>query len=139
MEQLTGRVAAITGGGGGIGAALALACADAGMDVALADVEAAKAEAVAEAVRGRGRRALAAGVDVRRQEDLEAFAQRTFDELGGCHLLCNNAGVLVLGLTHTALPRGLGVGALGEPLGRDPRRARLRAAHDRAGPRAATW
>jgi NAD(P)-dependent dehydrogenase (short-subunit alcohol dehydrogenase family) len=37
---------------------------------------------------------------VRRQEPLEAFAKRTFDELGGCHLLCNNAGVLVLGLTH---------------------------------------
>src|SRR5512134_3515671 len=70
------------------------------MDVALADVEAAKLEEVAAEVRRRGRRALAAGVDVRRQEPLEAFAKRTFDELGGCHLLCNNAGVLVLGLTH---------------------------------------
>lgn len=100
MEQLAGRVAAITGAGGGIGAALALACADAGMDVALADVEEAKLEAVAAEVRRRGRRTLAAGVDVRRQEPLEAFAQRCFDELGGCHLLCNNAGVLVLGITH---------------------------------------
>ena len=100
MEELTGRVAAITGSGSGIGAALALACADAGMDVALADIEAGKALAVAEEARKRGRRAFAAGVDVRRQEDLLAFAERTFEELGGCHLLCNNAGVLVLGLTH---------------------------------------
>jgi NAD(P)-dependent dehydrogenase (short-subunit alcohol dehydrogenase family) len=100
VEQLSGRVAAITGAGGGIGGALALACAEAGMDVALADVEAEKAEAVAEEVRKRGRRALAARVDVRRAEELEAFAARTFGELGGCHLLCNNAGVLVLGLTH---------------------------------------
>ena len=68
MEELSGRVAAITGAGGGIGSALALACADAGMDVALADVEAGKAEAVAEEVRKRGRRALAASVDVRRPE-----------------------------------------------------------------------
>jgi len=100
LEELAGRVAAITGAGGGIGAALALACADAGMDLALADVEAARLDEVAAEVRRRGRRALAAGVDVRRQEPLEAFAKRTFDELGGCHLLCNNAGVLVLGLTH---------------------------------------
>ena len=100
MEQLSGRVAAITGAGGGIGSALALACADAGMDVALADVEAGKAEAVAEEVRKRGRRALAASVDVRRPEAVEAFAERTFAELGGCQLLCNNAGVLVIGLTH---------------------------------------
>lgn len=100
MEQLAGRVAAITGAGGGIGAALARACAEAGMDVALADVEAERAEAVAEEVRALGRRALASRVDVRRAEELEAFAECTFAGLGGCDLLCNNAGVLVLGLTH---------------------------------------
>ena len=100
MEELAGRVAAITGSGSGIGAALALACADAGMDVALADVEAAKVEGVAAQVRERGRRAIAAGVDVRSADAVEAFAARTFGELGGCHLLCNNAGVLALGLVH---------------------------------------
>jgi NAD(P)-dependent dehydrogenase (short-subunit alcohol dehydrogenase family) len=100
MEELAGRVAAITGSGSGIGAALALACADAGMDVALADVEAAKVEGVAAQVRERGRRAIAAGVDVRSADAVETFAARTFAELGGCHLLCNNAGVLALGLVH---------------------------------------
>jgi NAD(P)-dependent dehydrogenase (short-subunit alcohol dehydrogenase family) len=100
VEDLAGRVAAITGAGGGIGAALARACAEAGMDVALADVEAARVEAVAEEIRGLGRRALAMGVDVRRSEAVDAFAARTFAELGGCDLVCNNAGVLVLGLTH---------------------------------------
>jgi NAD(P)-dependent dehydrogenase (short-subunit alcohol dehydrogenase family) len=100
VEPLAGRVAAVTGAGGGIGAALARTCAEAGMDVSLADVEAERVEAVAAEVRGLGRRALATRVDVRRAEDVEAFAARTFTELGGCHLLCNNAGVLVLGLTH---------------------------------------
>ena len=100
MEELAGRVAAITGSGSGIGAALALACADAGMDVALADVEVAKVEGVAAQVGERGRRAIAAGVDVRSADAVEAFAARTFAELGGCHLLCNNAGVLALGLVH---------------------------------------
>ena len=100
MQELAGRIAAITGGGSGIGAALARACADAGMDVAIADVEGAKAEATAADVRARGRRALAAAVDVRRVDAVEGFAERTFAELGGCDLVCNNAGVLVLGLTH---------------------------------------
>jgi NAD(P)-dependent dehydrogenase (short-subunit alcohol dehydrogenase family) len=100
MEVLAGRVAAITGSGSGIGAALAVACADAGMDVALADVEREKVEGVAALVRERGRRAIAAGVDVRSAEAVDAFAARTFGELGGCHLLCNNAGVLALGLVH---------------------------------------
>jgi len=100
MEDLAGRVAAVTGGGSGIGAALARACAEAGMDVAVADVEGAKAEAVAGEVRARGGRALAAAVDVCRPEAVEAFAARTFEQLGGCDLVCNNAGVLVLGLTH---------------------------------------
>lgn len=100
MEQLEGRVAAITGGGSGIGAALARACADAGMDVAVGDIEGARAESVAAEVRGRGRRALAFGLDVRRPEAVQAFADRVHGELGGCDLLCNNAGVLVLGLTH---------------------------------------
>jgi NAD(P)-dependent dehydrogenase (short-subunit alcohol dehydrogenase family) len=100
LSELEGRVAAITGGGSGIGAALAVACADAGMDVAIADVEIEKASAVAKEVEGRGRRSLAAGVDVRDAEAVDSFAARTFAELGGCHLLCNNAGVLVMGATH---------------------------------------
>jgi NAD(P)-dependent dehydrogenase (short-subunit alcohol dehydrogenase family) len=100
VEELAGRIAAITGAGGGIGAALARACAEAGMDVALADVEEARVAAVAEEIRRLGRRALALPVDVRHSEAVDAFAARTFAELGGCDLVCNNAGVLVLGLTH---------------------------------------
>jgi hypothetical protein len=81
LEELAGRVAAVTGGGSGIGAALARACADAGMDVAVADIEAAKAEAVAGELRARGRRALAAVVDVRRPESVQAFADRRPDRI----------------------------------------------------------
>lgn len=97
MQELKGRAAAITGGGSGIGRALALGCAEAGMDVAVADVEADKAEAVAEEVRALGRRVLAAGVDVRDAAQVDALAARVWDELGGCHLVCNNAGVIVMG------------------------------------------
>lgn len=100
MEELEGKVAAITGGGSGIGEALAHACARAGMDVSLADIELEKAEQVAAAVRESGRRAIATQADVAKFDSVKTFADRTFDELGACHLLANNAGVLVMGATH---------------------------------------
>ena len=100
LAELAGRVAAITGGGSGIGRALAIACAEAGMDVALADVEAEKADETLAEVEARGRRGLAARVDVGEFAEVDAFAARTFAELGACHLLCNNAGVIVMGATH---------------------------------------
>ena len=97
MQELKGKVAVVTGGGSGIGAALARAFAVEGMDVVVADIERAGAERVAAEVRGAGRRAFAAQTDVSQREAVEALAERTYRELGACHVLCNNAGVLVAG------------------------------------------
>lgn len=97
MLELTGKVAVVTGGGSGIGAALARAFAAQGMDVAVADVDVAGAEKVADDVRAAGQRALAVATDVSKLASVEALAARTWDELGGCHVLCNNAGVMVVG------------------------------------------
>ena len=36
-------------------------------------------------------------VDVSQLGSVEALAERSYRELGGCHLLCNNAGVFVVG------------------------------------------
>ena len=95
MQELRDRVAVITGGGSGIGEALCHACADRGMQVAVADVDAEAAEKVAEAIRARGAEALACQVDVGNREAVHALARRVENDFGGCHLLCNNAGVLV--------------------------------------------
>ena len=97
MEELTDRVAVITGGGSGIGEAMALAFADAGMDVAIGDIEIAQAERVAEQVRKAGRKALAVRTDVTDAVSVEAFAEQIYAALGSCDVLCNNAGVLVMG------------------------------------------
>ena len=97
MQDLKGRVAVVTGGGSGIGAALARALAAHGMDVVVADIEIAGAEQVAADVRAAGRRALAVQMDVSKLASVEALAERTYRELGGCHVLCNNAGVIVVG------------------------------------------
>lgn len=101
MLELTGKVAVVTGGGSGIGAALARAFAAHGMDVAVADVDVAGAEKVAADVRAAGRRALAVPTDVSKLASVEALAARTYDELGACHVLCNNAGVIVVGGLET--------------------------------------
>jgi len=39
-------------------------------------------------------------VDVSRPEDVERLARETYDAFGAAHVLCNNAGVAVLGAVH---------------------------------------
>jgi NAD(P)-dependent dehydrogenase (short-subunit alcohol dehydrogenase family) len=101
MRELAGKVAVVTGGGSGIGAALARAFAAEAMDVVVADIELEAAERVATELRGAGRRALAVRTDVSSRTSVEALAERTYAELGACHLLCNNAGVLMMGALET--------------------------------------
>jgi NAD(P)-dependent dehydrogenase (short-subunit alcohol dehydrogenase family) len=97
MRDLAGKVAVVTGAGSGIGRAMALAFADSGMRLALADVDLAAAERVREEVEKRGARAFATRTDVSKRDEVEALAVRTFAELGGAHVVCNNAGVAVVG------------------------------------------
>jgi NAD(P)-dependent dehydrogenase (short-subunit alcohol dehydrogenase family) len=97
VQELRDRVAVVTGAAGGIGRALALALAAEGMDVVVADVDGDALEAVADEVRGAGRRSVSVPTDVSKHAAVEALAERTWNELGACHLLCNNAGVIVTG------------------------------------------
>ena len=95
MKDLKGKVAAVTGAASGLGRAMALAFADEGMHVALGDVS--DASAVLAEVQRKGVRALAMRLDVSNASVVEAFAQRIDAELGGAHVVCNNAGVSPLG------------------------------------------
>ena len=95
MRELAGRVAVVTGGGSGIGAALSRACAGRGMRVAVADVEEAAAEDVARAICDQGGQAFACALDVRSRSEIERLADEVEKNFGVCHLLCNNAGVMV--------------------------------------------
>jgi NAD(P)-dependent dehydrogenase (short-subunit alcohol dehydrogenase family) len=97
MEQLEGRIAVVTGGGSGIGEGIAQACAGAGMRLVIADVDAQEAERVAADLRGAGSEAIAVHCDVTERAALDALADAAWEEFGGCHLLCNNAGVIVQG------------------------------------------
>ena len=94
MQELSEKIAVITGGGSGIGRALALALAHEGMDIAIADIEIGPAKEVAAEVRSIGRRALANECDVSDLASVRDLADKVFAEFNATHVLCNNAGVV---------------------------------------------
>jgi NADP-dependent 3-hydroxy acid dehydrogenase YdfG len=93
-RPLEGRVAAVTGASSGIGEATVLALADAGAAVALAARRGDRLAAIAERVDGPS---LAVEADITDEQQAREFVQRAQDELGGLHILVNNAGVMLLG------------------------------------------
>jgi NAD(P)-dependent dehydrogenase (short-subunit alcohol dehydrogenase family) len=100
MERLTGRVAVITGAASGIGLALADRFAAEGMKVVMADVEPDALDRSAAAVRATAPAVLPVRVDVARAEDVERLASETYTAFGAAHVVCNNAGVAVIGAVH---------------------------------------
>src|SRR5687767_8324843 len=102
MKELKGKVAALTGAASGLGRAMALAFAREGMHVALADVDEKGLNETQEAAKKFGARTTTLRVDVSRGEQVEAFRDRALNELGGVHVLCNNAGVSTLGAAWEA-------------------------------------
>jgi NAD(P)-dependent dehydrogenase (short-subunit alcohol dehydrogenase family) len=97
MKDLTDKVAVVTGGASGIGLGIAKALARAGVKVALLDLEE-RALAPAEAsVRDVGGDVVGIPADVSSRYSLDAAAQRVIENYGRVDILCNNAGVVVLG------------------------------------------
>jgi len=93
MDELTGKVAVVTGAASGIGLALATRFAAEGMKVVLADVEPAPLTAAESALRAKGAAVLAVRTDVMKEDDVKRLADAAFDTWGRVHVLCNNAGV----------------------------------------------
>jgi len=83
----------VTGGGRGLGRAIALGLAEAGADVCVTARTAAQIEETASEVKRRGRRSLAVPGDAALPETAEEVAKKTVSELGGLHILVNNAGM----------------------------------------------
>ena len=94
MERnLLGRVAIVTGGARGIGAATAEALAAAGANVVVTDVLDDEGEHLATHLRAGGCPARYEHLDVSNEENWTRVVQKTVVELGGLHILVNNAGI----------------------------------------------
>jgi NAD(P)-dependent dehydrogenase (short-subunit alcohol dehydrogenase family) len=97
MEDLTGRVAVVTGAASGIGFGMASAFAGEGMKVVLADIEDEALETACKQLRDDGANAIAVPTDVSDAEALDALRDATLSAFGAAHVVCNNAGVAVGG------------------------------------------
>ncbi|KQW49299.1 3-oxoacyl-ACP reductase [Nocardioides sp. Root1257] len=94
MGRFDGRVAVVTGAARGIGFGTATRFAEEGASVAVLDLdEASAAEAAAKLPLVDGAKAVGIGCDVSNTESADAAVERVVAELGGIHILVNNAGV----------------------------------------------
>ena len=101
MQNLPGKTAFVTGGASGIGLGIAKALLGAGMNVVIADIrEDHLAEATAEL--GTPERVLALKLDVTDRAAYARAADAAEARFRRIHILCNNAGVAVVGPTELA-------------------------------------
>ena len=93
MNELTGKVAIVTGAANGIGRAAAMALAAEGAAVAVSDVDVDAGEEVARSIVDKGGRAIFVRADVSDDAQVAALVETTVDQLGGLDLAYNNAGI----------------------------------------------
>lgn len=94
MNELTNKVALVTGASRGIGAGIAIALARAGADVAVNYREREEAaQLVCAEIRALGRRALAVRADVSAANEVRRMVSEVESALGPVDILVNNAGV----------------------------------------------
>ncbi len=99
MKQFKDKVAVVTGAASGIGRAMAERFAAEGMKVVLADIEQGALAQTESEMKAKGATVLVVPTDVSKAGDVEALAEKAVDAFGAVHVLCNNPGVAVGGLS----------------------------------------
>jgi NAD(P)-dependent dehydrogenase (short-subunit alcohol dehydrogenase family) len=101
MQNLPGKTAFVTGGASGIGLGIAKALLGARMNVVIADIRDDHLQAAVVELSSPGN-LLALKLDVTNRADFARAADVAETRFGKLHVLCNNAGVAVVGPTAVA-------------------------------------
>lgn len=91
MDDLTGKVAVVTGGARGVGFGLARALAEQGMRLVLADIDETTLEKAVSTLRESGVDAIGVPTDVADADAVTRLRDAAFDRFDTVHVLCNNA------------------------------------------------
>jgi NAD(P)-dependent dehydrogenase (short-subunit alcohol dehydrogenase family) len=89
-QELSGRVAIVTGGASGIGRATAETFVAEGASVVIADVNDAAGEELAKRL---GSATLYRHADVAKADDIQALVDTAVEHFGGLNIMFNNAGI----------------------------------------------
>ncbi|MDI9366213.1 MAG: SDR family oxidoreductase [Flavobacterium sp.] len=97
MFQLTNKVAVITGGGSGIGKAMSVLFAKQGATVHIIELNQDNAKQTVDEIVASGGKAFAHSCNVANQQQV----LDTFNAIGNCNILINNAGIAHIGKADT--------------------------------------
>jgi len=95
-QDLTGKVALVTGSASGIGRDIAETYAKAGAAVGIADINLEAAQKTVDAIESVGGRALAIAMDVTSEEAVNDGVQQLVDTFGSIDILVSNAGIQII-------------------------------------------
>ena len=100
QQDLTGKVALVTGAASGIGRDIAETYAKAGAAVGVADINLESAQQTVDAIEATGGRALAIEMDVTSEDAVNAGVQQLVDTFGAIDILVSNAGIQIIDPIH---------------------------------------
>ena len=96
QQDLTGKVALVTGSASGIGRDIAETYAKAGAAVGIADINLEAAQKTVDAIEAAGGRALAIAMDVTSEDAVNDGLQQLVDTFGSIDILVSNAGIQII-------------------------------------------
>jgi len=101
VDDLSRRVALVTGAGQGVGAAIARALAARGAAVAVNDLAVDRADGVTESIREAGGQAVTVAADITEPDEVEDMVRSVAARVGPVDVLVNNAGLPPSGIRAT--------------------------------------